>query len=71
MERVVIATGTLAAQEASTLSAKVAGRLMRLAVDIGSVVRQGEVIAQLEPRDFELRVQQASAALAQTRAELG
>lgn len=71
MESVVTVTGTLAAQEASTLSAKVAGRLMRLAVDIGSVVRKGDLLAQLEPRDFELRVQQAAAALAQGRAELG
>jgi RND family efflux transporter MFP subunit len=49
----------------------VPGRLLRLAVDIGSVVRQSEVVAQIEPRDYELRVQQAAAALAQARAALG
>jgi RND family efflux transporter MFP subunit len=71
MERVVHAIGTLAAQEESTLSSKVSGRLQHIAVDVGSVVRQGGVIAQVEPRDYELRLQQAMAALAQARAELG
>ena len=65
MERTIAVTGSLAAQEQSTLSAKVTGRLQRLAVDIGSVVRQGDVLAQIEPRDYELRVQQATAALSQ------
>lgn len=71
MERTVGATGTLAAQESSVLSTKVGGRILRLAVDLGSVVRAGDLIAQIEPRDFELRVQEAVAALAQARAELG
>jgi RND family efflux transporter MFP subunit len=71
MVRAISVTGTLAAQEKSTLSAKVAGRLQYLQVDIGSVVRQGDLLAQIEPRDYELRLQQASAALAQARATLG
>ena len=71
MERTIAANGTLAAQEFSTLSAKVAGRLQRLAVDVGAEVRQGDLIAQIEPRDYELRLQQAAAALAQARVALG
>jgi RND family efflux transporter MFP subunit len=71
MERSIPATGTLAAQEQSTLSAKVPGRLQRLLVDLGSVVREGDVLAQIEPRDYELRLQQAGAALAQARVALG
>jgi RND family efflux transporter MFP subunit len=71
MERSIPVTGTLAAQEQSTLSAKVPGRLQRLAVDIGSVVREGDLLAQVEPRDYELRLQQAGAALAQARVALG
>jgi aryl-alcohol dehydrogenase-like predicted oxidoreductase len=34
-------------------------------------VRRGQVIAQLEPGDYLLRVQQSDAALAQARARLG
>lgn len=71
MEKIVTATGTLAAWEQSTLSAKVPGRLVKLTVDLGSAVRQGELLAQIDPRDYELRQQQAAAALAQARAALG
>jgi RND family efflux transporter MFP subunit len=71
MERAVDATGFLLPHEAATLSVKVAGRLMNLAVDLGSAVKPGDLIAQVEPRDYELRVQQAEAALAQARAALG
>lgn len=69
--RTIGATGSLAAQEQATLSAKVAGRLERLEVDIGSELRQGDLVAQIEPRDYELGLQEAAAALAQARAALG
>lgn len=71
MERTVPATGTLAAQEVATVSTKVSGRIQRLEVDLGSVVRAGDLIAQVEPRDYELKVQQAAAALAEARAAVG
>lgn len=71
MVQTVAVTGTLAAQESSMLSAKVAGRLQQLNVDLGSVVREGDLLAQVEPRDYELGLQQAAAALAQARAALG
>jgi RND family efflux transporter MFP subunit len=71
MELSIAVTGTLCAQEQSTLSAKVAGRLARVLVDVRSVVRQGDLLAQIEPRDYELSLQRAAAALAQTRAALG
>jgi RND family efflux transporter MFP subunit len=71
MERTIAVTGTLAPKERSTLSAKVAGRIEKLAVDVGSQVRTGDLIAQIEPRDFELQVKQAAASLAQARAALG
>ena len=71
MTRAIAVTGTLAAQEQSTLSAKVTGRVQKLLVDLGSVVRQGDLLAQIEPRDYELGLQQAAAALAQTRTSLG
>lgn len=67
----VTANGTLAAFDQSTASVKVAGRLNTISVDLGSVVRRGQVIAQLEPNDYKLRVQQSEAALGQARARLG
>jgi membrane fusion protein, multidrug efflux system len=67
----VTANGTLAAFDQTTVSVKVPGRLYSISVDLGSVVRRGQVIAQLEPQDYKLRVEQAQAALAQARARLG
>ncbi|HXG95166.1 MAG TPA: efflux RND transporter periplasmic adaptor subunit [Blastocatellia bacterium] len=71
MERTVTVTGTLAAFDQATVSAKVPGRLHSISVDLGSVVRQGQPIAQLEQQDYKLRLQQAEAALAQARARVG
>src|SRR5215813_3269057 len=67
----VTANGTLAAFDQTTVSVKVPGRVKTLSVDLGSVVKQGQVIAQVDPQDYQLRVQQAEAALAQARARLG
>lgn len=67
----VTANGTLAAFDQATISVKVPGRLKTIGVDLGSVVQKGQVIAQLEPNDYQLRVQQAEASLSQARARLG
>jgi RND family efflux transporter MFP subunit len=67
----VTANGTLAAFDQTTISVKVPGRVRTISVDLGSMVRRGQVIADLEPTDYRLRVQQAEAALAQARARLG
>ena len=71
LERTVSVTGTLAAEEQVALSFKVTGRVHELNVDLGSPVRRGQVLARLTPTDFELRLQQAEAALQQARARLG
>jgi len=67
----VSVTGTLNAEEQVVLSMKVTGRLAHLAVDLGSRVHRGDVIARLDPLDFKLRVDQAEAALHQARVRLG
>jgi RND family efflux transporter MFP subunit len=69
--RGTVVTGTLAAEEQVVLSFKVSGRLSEISVDLGSRVRQGRIIARLDPTDFRLRVRQAEAALQQARARLG
>ena len=71
MERTVVVTGTLAAHDQATLRTKVAGRLQSIAVDLGKAVRKGDPLALIERRDYELRLQQAEAQLAQARARLG
>ena len=71
MGEAVTVNGTLAAFDQASIGVKVPGRLQTIAVDLGSVVRKGQLIAQVEPQDYQLRVQQAEAALQQTRARLG
>src|ERR1041385_5989801 len=66
----VTVNGTLAVYDQATVGTKVAGRLQSISVDFGTVVRKGQAIAKLEPQDYQLRVQQAEAALAQARARV-
>jgi len=71
LEQWIEVSGTLAADAQVTLAAKVPGRLGSIAVDLSSAVKEGQVIAQIDATDYEIGVQQASAALAQARAQLG
>ncbi len=71
LARTVEVSGTLAADEQTQLGFKIAGRLERLLVDIGSPVRRGQVVARLVAIDFELKVRQAETALQQARTALG
>lgn len=71
LDRTITVSGALAAEEQAVLSMKVPGRLARLDVDLGSAVKAGQALAQVEPTDFKLRVAQADAALRQARARLG
>ena len=70
-EETVAATGSLVALDRAVLSAKVPGRVAAIVVDMGEVVKEGDLLAQIEKRDYELRLLQAEAALAQARALLG
>ncbi len=69
--RNVEAPGTLAADEQATVSFKVAGRLDKLRIDLGTPVRKGQLIALLETEDFISRINQTEAGLQQARARLG
>jgi RND family efflux transporter MFP subunit len=71
VDQTVYATGSLAAHDRAALSAKVSGRLEAIVADLGSAVKKGDLLAQIEKRDYELRRLQAEAFLAQARARLG
>ncbi len=68
---VVRIQGSLMGDENAVIGAKVAGRIKQVKVDLGSVVQQGDVIAQLDSEEFDLRVAQAEAMLEQQRAKVG
>lgn len=71
ISRSVEVNGTLAAQDQVAVAFKVAGRIDRLPVDLGDLVKQGQLIAGLDQTDLKLAVAQAEAALQQARARLG
>jgi RND family efflux transporter MFP subunit len=71
IEQTIEITGSLDADAQVTVGAKVPGRLASIAVDLASPVTQGQVIAQVETKDYEIRIEQVAAALAQSRAQLG
>ena len=70
-DRRVSATGTLAADESVLLGTKVAGRIAEIPADLGTRVRQGQLVARQDQTDARLRVDQAVAALQQARSRLG
>lgn len=67
---VITANGELFAEEQANISTKVPGRVTKLNVDLGSQVKAGDVLAELEKDDYEFRVKQAEALVEQTRARL-
>ena len=68
-ERMRSFSGTAQAPLESKLSFKVSGTISRLPVKVGDRVRVGGLIAALDPKDFELTVQEAEAALASAQAQ--
>jgi RND family efflux transporter MFP subunit len=69
--RTVMLQGNLMGDEQAVVGTEVAGQVRTVNVDIGTQVAQGEVIAELDPVDFDLRVAEAQSQLAQARARLG
>ncbi|MFN0103489.1 MAG: efflux RND transporter periplasmic adaptor subunit [Bryobacteraceae bacterium] len=67
----VTANGELFAEELTNVTNKVPGRVLKLHVDLGSVVKQGDILAELEKDDYRFRVQQMEALVEQIRARLG
>ena len=66
----VTATGTLSARITVQVGAQVSGRIMELDADFNSQVKQGEVIARIDPRLFDAAVKKAKAEYAQAAASL-
>ena len=61
-------TGSFVARDVSEVGPQTAGRVVETPVDVGDFVKQGQVIARLENRDSQLRVEQAQAAESQAEA---
>jgi multidrug efflux system membrane fusion protein len=62
-------TGVAQAGMESKLSFKIAGTVQNVLVQVGDKIKAGQLITQLDPKDYELQVQQAEAALNQAQAQ--
>ncbi|MFI5348530.1 MAG: HlyD family secretion protein [Elusimicrobiota bacterium] len=51
------------------VSAKIAGHVARVLIDDNQVVKAGDVLAEIDPRDFQTRLDQARGKVASDRAE--
>ncbi len=66
----VTATGTLSAVTTVTVGSQVSGTIKAIYVDYNSPVRQGQIIAQIDPETFTAQVNQARANLNLAKANL-
>ena len=64
-----IFSGTAQAGAEITMSFRIPGAVQQVAVEVGDRVEAGQLIARLDPRDYELQVEDVEASLAQARAQ--
>jgi RND family efflux transporter MFP subunit len=65
----LVLAGTVVPRIESTLGFRVAGKITARAVDVGTTVKPGDLIAQLDPADYRLAVDNARAALVSAEAD--
>ncbi len=71
VQRIVTLVGTLEGEREVTVSSEVAGRVLAIRADLGDRVQQGQVLAEIDAREYALSVDRQQAALQQTLASLG
>ena len=64
------ALGTVTARNTATVKARVDGQLLRIAFREGQVAKEGEVLAEIDPRPFQVQLDQAKGQLARDQALL-
>ena len=70
-ERFVEITGTVFGEEEVDLSAEVPGRVVAIHAQLGDIVPHGGLLAQIDPTDFQLAVEEQRAALTAALARIG
>ncbi|HKQ53543.1 MAG TPA: efflux RND transporter periplasmic adaptor subunit [Pyrinomonadaceae bacterium] len=68
LPRFLEATGSLAADEQTDVAPSIAGKVVEVGVDLGSYVRQGQLIVRLDSVDSRIRLDQSLAQLEQAKA---
>lgn len=68
--QVVSATGTLASARSVAVGSQVSGTVKHLLVDYNSIVKKGQVLAEIDPDKAQTQLEVAEAALAQVKSSL-
>ncbi len=66
----VSASGTLSAVKTVLVGSQISGQVKELFVDFNSAVKQGQLLARIDPETYEIRVRQAEADLEAARTAL-
>ena len=67
---VINALGTVTARNTATVKARVDGQLVRITFHEGQLVKEGEVLADIDPRTFQVQLEQAKGQLTRDQALL-
>ncbi|MDO8432662.1 MAG: biotin/lipoyl-binding protein [Candidatus Binatus sp.] len=70
LDRTAEVQGALFPRERAVLSSEVEGPVVTVSADFGDMVNAGQVMLKINPREYQLRVETAQAALNQTQAKL-
>ena len=70
LQAAVSATGTVTPVRQVQVGSQVSGQIQELFADFNSEVKEGQLIAQLDPQTYEYRVNQATADLEAARASV-
>jgi membrane fusion protein, macrolide-specific efflux system len=70
IEEVVTAQGKLESKQYVDVGTQVSGQLKKIYVDIGDTVKQGQLLAEIDPRVFQAQVEAGEAKLNSLRAQL-
>jgi macrolide-specific efflux system membrane fusion protein len=70
IQQTVLANGILQANSLVSVGAQISGVIDKLDVEVGDTVKQGEVVAEIDPRDQQNAVKTAEAQLAISKAQL-
>ncbi|MBX3117678.1 MAG: efflux RND transporter periplasmic adaptor subunit [Fimbriimonadaceae bacterium] len=68
--RKVVETGTADAVKAVEVRSRATGRLLKMYVQEGDIVKQGQLIAEIDPQETQLRVDQDNATLSGARSSI-
>lgn len=69
LPQTVTASGTVNPQDTISVGTQISGTIQSISVDYNSVVRKGQVLAQLDPSQLDAQLEQAQGALAQAQGQ--